>query len=191
MKTTTLKLATRTTASLLIASAFCASTALAKPPIEELSDTWLEAKLDTTITLNRHLDTSGIDTDVEGQVAHLTGTVESDIERELAEEIALSIEGMKDVKNEIRVEKRKPGMVERNVNAFSNSVRELTTTASIKAAFLANEHLDGLDIDIDTSGETVTLKGNVASDKAKELAGKIAQNTDGVETVVNNLRVQS
>ena len=190
MKSKTITTVSRTIAALLASSALCVSMALARTPVEEMSDTWLEAKLDTTITLNRHLDTSNIDTDVEGQVARLSGSVDSDIERELAEELALSIEGMKDVKNEIRVEKQKPGVIERNVNAFSNSVRELTTTASIKTAFLANDHLNGLDINVETEGETVILNGTVENDKAKELANTIVENTDGVKTVVNNLNVQ-
>jgi osmotically-inducible protein OsmY len=45
-------------------------------------------------------------------------------------------------------------------------------------------------IDIDVENNTVTLRGEVESNAAREEAGRIAKTTDGVKTVRNQLKVQ-
>ncbi|MCB0309612.1 MAG: BON domain-containing protein [Bdellovibrionales bacterium] len=159
---------------------------------EEQSDTWLEAKLVTTITLNRNLSIFDIDTDVRNQVAYLSGVVATDVEKNLAEEVARSIDGIKDVNNKIAVDKSKAPRQEdmaNNERSFGQKIEDLTTTASIKSSFLTNSNVDGLDINVDTMNGKVTLKGTVASDQEKALAVQIAKNTDGVSSVNDELKV--
>ena len=67
-------------------------------------DAWLDGKLESAILFNEHLNSFAIDTRVEHATAYLTGTVESDIDRELAGEVARSVEGISEVKNELNVD---------------------------------------------------------------------------------------
>jgi len=73
----------------------------------ELRNAWLEGKLETALLVNRHLNNFTINNEVREGKATLTGSVESDIDRELAEQVALSIKGIKDVDNKLKVDQTK------------------------------------------------------------------------------------
>ena len=61
----------------------------------------------------------------------------------------------------------------------------------MKAKLIGNSNTRGLQIDVDTRGDVVTLSGRVASAEEKQLAGEIARNTGDVKTVRNELVVDS
>ncbi|MCB0345953.1 MAG: BON domain-containing protein [Bdellovibrionales bacterium] len=162
---------------------------------ERQSDTWLEAKLVTTIALNRHLSIFDISTDVKNQTAYLSGVVESDIEKDLAGEVAKSIDGIKSVKNNILVDKTKArAEVEKLKSSeeysFVQKIDDLTTTAAIKSKLIADSNVSGFAVDIDTMHGNVTLKGKVQTSEQKALIEQIAKNTAGVKDVDNKLNVQ-
>jgi len=56
---------------------------------------------------------------------------------------------------------------------------------------LLNDNTSGLKINVDSNNGDVTLSGKVASEAEKELAGAIADNTDGTATVHNRLIVSA
>ncbi len=175
--------------TVLMLAAYLPQTAAAEE--ERTSDTWLQAQLVTLYTVNRHLSVFDIDTTVKDGVAYLQGVVDSDVERSLAVEIARSVEGVKEVKNNLEVaskekDKRLKGM-ETAANSFAQKVEDMTTTAAVKSNLLMNSSVNGMDIDVTTSQGTVTLSGSVASDEARSLVEKIADNTSGVEKVNNDL----
>lgn len=155
---------------------------------EMQSDLWLKAKLVTAYTLNRHLNPFKLDVEVENGVAHLSGTVDSDVERDLAVEIAKGVEGIRDVKEDIRIE---PGAMatERRESGFFRTVEDATITARVKSKLLWNRNTNGLDINVTTEKGVVTLKGKAASDAQKDLAVQLAKNTPGVKRVNGELKV--
>ena len=168
----------------------------AKSMQSALSDAWLAGKLETTLLFNEHVNSFDIDTDVKNGVAYLNGTVDSDIERDLANEIAKSLDGISEVENHLVVddssaeEKPKSDAYQAR-QKFKSAVENATQTAQIKSKLMLNENIDGLGINVDSNGAEVTLKGVVGSAEEKELAVKIAQNTDGVERVNDELKVES
>jgi osmotically-inducible protein OsmY len=68
-------------------------------------------------------------------------------------------------------------------------VGDAAITSAVKAKFLADTAVQGLNIDVDTKDGIVTLNGNVASRAEADRAGNLARNTEGVKSVVNNTRV--
>jgi len=154
---------------------------------EELKEAWMEGKLETALMLNRHLNNFTIDSEFDRGSVLLTGTVRSDVDRDLAEQIALDVDGVKEVDNQLRVVNDEPDRD--NTDTFSSRVEDSTLTAEVKIKLLANGNTEGLDINVDTSQRVVTLKGNVASAEKKQLAEKIAANVDGVREVNNELSV--
>ena len=64
------------------------------------------------------------------------------------------------------------------------------TTAKIKAKMALDDVVKALDIDVDTTGTTVTLSGVVSSEAQKTRALQLARETDGVKQVVDNIRVR-
>lgn len=157
-------------------------------------DGWIESKLETALILNKHLNSFDIDIRVDGDRATLEGEVHSNIHRELAENIALGVEGIDSVTNKINVIEKPAEMTEsgrptgRN---FAQYVADVSTTAAIKTELLASKNIRGLDIDVDTLNDKVTLSGRVKSLEEKALAQAIAAKHNDVRGVVNNLQVKS
>ena len=156
----------------------------------DLTEARQEGSIWTAIALNRHLNPFSIDVDVESGVATLSGEVESDVDRDLAEQVAKSIEGVQRVDNQLTVNpdaKRKEQTA--GTPSMSQSFSNATTTASIKSKLLWNSNTEGLDINVDTRGGVVTLTGTAQSEEAKDLAGMLAKDTEGVHRVDNQIRV--
>lgn len=70
---------------------------------KESMDAWLDGKAETTLLLNSNLNSFDINTDVENQVVTLTGSVNNDLEKSLAEELVSGLDGVKKVNNELTV----------------------------------------------------------------------------------------
>lgn len=168
---------------------------------EKLKDAWLDGKVETALLVNRHLNNFTIDTDVKNKVAYLSGTVNSEVDRELAAEIAKSIEGVTSVDNDIIV-KKSPVTTEDKLHLthehqkdktrnFGTWYDDATTTASIKSELLFNSDTSGLDVNVDTAYGVVTLNGVVETAAEKELIEQIAENTPGVRDVDSEIEVDS
>jgi osmotically-inducible protein OsmY len=161
-----------------------------------IKDAWLDGKLESALLFNEHLNSFDIDTDVQNGVAYLRGAVESDIDRDLAGEIAESIKGVTDVENELEVDESKAAMASTNEesierDSFRQSVVNATLTARVKTELLLNSNTSGLAINVDSKDGVVTLSGEVESEQERELAERIAGNADGALAVLNRLTVAS
>ncbi len=75
--------------------------------------------------------------------------------------------------------------------SFAQYVADVSTTAAIKTELLASKNIQGLNIDVDTLNDKVTLSGKVKSLEEKALVQAIAAKHDDVKGVVNNLQVKS
>jgi hyperosmotically inducible protein len=64
-------------------------------------------------------------------------------------------------------------------------------TAKVKTALAADVGLRTLKIDVDSMGNTVTLRGAVDSADTRRRAEEVARKVDGVATVRNELTVRS
>jgi osmotically-inducible protein OsmY len=159
-------------------------------------DAWLTGRIETMYLLNEHLNPFSIDTDVNDGVAHLTGTVERDIDRDLAGELARGISGVVEVRNELVVDMaaadKEVSQDEPNQSRnFGSWVDDATTTAAVKSRLIGSSNTKGLKIDVDTNEDVVTLSGRVETEEAKALAEQIARNSSDVADVRNNLVVDS
>jgi osmotically-inducible protein OsmY len=68
-------------------------------------------------------------------------------------------------------------------------ITDAAITSAVKAKFLADTSVKGLQIDVDTQNGMVTLNGNVASRAEADRAMALARNTDGVKGVHDNLKI--
>ena len=157
---------------------------------QQLSEARQEGSIWTAFALNRHLNPFTIDVDVENGTARISGSVESEVERDLAEQIALGIEGVNEVDNQLQVDPKivpergnKPGLAQRFDDA--------TLAATVKSKLLWNSNTEGLDIQVRAENGVVSLRGQARTPAAKELAERLAANTDGVREVHNHLSVSS
>lgn len=155
----------------------------------QLTEARQEGSVWTAFALNRHLSPFAIDVDIEHGVATLTGEVESDVERDLAEQVALGVEGVTEVDNRLQVSGEEVQRQADSERSFSARINDATTTATVKSKLLWNRNTEGLDIKVSTRNGVVTLEGQAQSDAASELAERLARNTEGVRQVDNQLKV--
>ena len=159
-------------------------------------DAWIDGTIEAVYALNRHLSAFAINTQVVGGIVYLTGNVSYDIDRDLAGELAKNIEGVVEVDNDLVVtpdaqralEDVPPQGVDRS---FGTWIDDATTTASVKSRLLANTNTEGLQSDVDTRGDQVTLTGEVTTAEERALAEDLALSTGDVKSVRNQLIVRS
>jgi len=159
-------------------------------------DAWLTGKIETAFVLNAHLNPFAINTDVDNGIVHLTGTVRDDIDRDLAGEVVKGLDGVVEVKNDIKLDRAsaEKTMAERQsaeTRDFGSWVDDATTTAMVKSKLIGNPNVAAAKINVDTRDDIVTLSGRVGSGKEKELAEQLAANVSDVEDVKNNLVVDA
>jgi len=154
---------------------------------EQTSDIWLKAKIVTTYALSEHLNPFTIDVDVTSGVVTLTGTVESDIESDLAGEIAKGVKGVKEVNNKLNISPEAQRNTEQST--FLHYVEDANITAKVKSRLLLNPNTHGLKIHITTKNGVVFLEGELNSDIEADLVRQIARNTKGVIDVEDKLTI--
>jgi len=185
-----MKPTTKVFSAVSLIGAFALSPAFGAEPKGTAKDAWIQGKIETVYTLNRHLNAFAIDTDVTQGAVHLTGKVESDIDSDLAEELAKGVEGVVSVDNDLVIEaKARKASTDANTRPFDVWVDDATTTAMVKSKLLANPNTKGLQVDVDTRGDIVTLSGSVATNEEKQLAEQLARNSGDVKDVRNQLTV--
>ncbi len=72
-------------------------------------------------------------------------------------------------------------------NKASNAMDDAAITTKVKSALLADDQVKGTQINVDTSGGSVTLTGTVDSQAQVQRAVEIAKGVSGVQSVKNNL----
>jgi osmotically-inducible protein OsmY len=170
-------------ASLIMMSSAC----FAATPSQEVINARQETQIWTTYALSPYLRANDIKVSVDAGKATLTGTVEEDVNKDLATAIAKGVSGINDVENKIEV------LADYKPNAtnagYGNRIDDLTITSTVKSKLLWSKFTDSQTIDVETDGGKVTLAGTADTEEAKALAGRLAMGTHGVKSVSNKLVV--
>jgi len=152
-------------------------------------DASITAQIETTFLFNRHLNPFNINTSTENGVVTLTGAVADEVQRELAENIAGSVEAVKSVVNNITV--MGTVLTERPQRSWRQRIDDMTVAASVRSRLLYNKEFKGAKIGVASELGVVSLYGLVATEDQKERIGKIADETHGVIEVKNELTVRA
>lgn len=156
---------------------------------QTVADARQEGQIWTTYALSPYLRANNIGVAVLKGKATLSGTVEEAVNKELATEIALGVQGITDVDNRIVVQADYVPTRSTTDRSYAEMIDDSAITAAIKSKLVWSKNTDGLETRISTKGGKVTLTGNAESGAAKDLAGRLAQNTRGVSSVDNQLVV--
>lgn len=108
----------------------------------------------------------------------LSGSVADESHKSLAEQTVAALPGVKGVDNRLQVRGTAPA--ERS---------DAWITAKVKGALLFHRSVHALGVDVDTKDGFVTLTGKADSQSQQELAGRYAQDVEGVRSVNNQLTV--
>lgn len=157
---------------------------------QDVVDARHETQIWTTYTLNPYLRADDLKVSVQSGRATLTGNVGEEVSKELAKEIALGVEGVKDVDNQILVRADHVSPKPTADRGYAEVIDDATINATVKSKLMWSKHTDGMSTNVDTKSGRVMLQGTADSAAAKDLAGRLAMNTHGVVAVDNQLRVQ-
>jgi len=176
--------------AITLALASISGAAVAGAMSQDLTSARQESQIWTTYSLSPYLRANDLQVSVNEGTATLTGTVEEDVDKQLAKQIALGVGGIEKVDNQIKVDADyvSPSRLS-DERSFGEVVDDATITATVKSKLLWSKNTDGLDMDVDTRMGTVTLSGSADNGASKELAGRMAENTRGVVAVDNQLVV--
>lgn len=157
---------------------------------DAIRDASITMRIKTTYLFSRHLNPFRINADTRDGVVTLQGTVPSDIHRDLAVEIARNVEGVTEVENGLRLGPDGGDAPDDAEKSFSDAVHDAGLTASIKLSLAFGRGVKASHITVDTDRGTVTLGGEVDSEAERQLAARIARDTEGVKHVVNRIQVR-
>ena len=110
-----------------------------------------ESKAESILVFNKHLNGYDIDVSIQDSTATLTGTVSQSIERDLAEQLTLSVTGIHKVINRIRIlPNTQKNTLVGTTQQLTSTLKDASITTSIKAQLLANSNVRGMDIHVKT-----------------------------------------
>lgn len=159
---------------------------------DRVKDSWLRGKIEGSYLFHRSLNPLDIDVTVENGKATLSGEVESDVQRDLAKEIALSIDGIETVDNQLETNPNVESEVREDGSSdLLERLSDSAVSAKVKTRLLANINIPGSDIQVETNEGVVTLSGNVTALEERELAYYTTLNTEGVLAVQNDIAVRT
>lgn len=161
-----------------------------RKPSNDVTEARQSSQIWTTYALNRHLKAHDLKVSVKDGVATLTGKVDEDVSKELAEQIALNVDGIKKVDNQIEIDSEYKPAKASGERSYGEVIEDASITTIVKSKMLWSKHAQGLAANVDTKSGNVTLNGTADNSEAKEMAGLLASNTHGVNAVQNNLKVE-
>ncbi len=154
-----------------------------------VSDARLESRITTTYALSPYLRAHDLKVSVVDGEVTLTGTVEEDVNKDLAEQIAHGVAGVTDVDNQINVKADYRPMARTGERPYGATVDDASTSAAVRSKMSWSERSGKHAAKVSTVDGIVTLQGNAGSEEDKAYLTRLAQNTPGVRGVSNKMLV--
>ena len=182
--------------SLLLSSAIALSLVAGSGAVlagnsSEVANARQEARISTTYALSPYLRSNDIQVTVNGDTATLTGSVPEDVNRDLAEQIAMRADGVTKVDNQIIVQADYVAPERGSERSYAELIEDAGITTAVKSKLLWSRTADGIAASVETENGRVALTGTAPSSEAKTEAGSLALHTRGVLAVDNQLRVEA
>lgn len=152
-----------------------------------VSDTAITGQVKAAFALSKRISAYEIAVDTKDGVVTLSGQVPSEIDRELAGNVAKDTTGVERVDNQLRAE---PGLKPSEASLRESSrVADLEIHADLRERLAASEYLSGNDIQASVKDRVVTLTGRVQTLQQKTGAEQLARSLPNVANVVNQLTI--
>ena len=174
-----------------VTSAQTASAQMKQKPTDEQIDDRVSFKLDTSDITRKYT----IHSKVSNGVVTLTGDVATAAQKAEAEKLARGVDGVVKVENDITVnpdaDKSVTDRIKTGMNKTGDAITDAWITTKVKWFLAKDEGLGSTtNINVDTKDHVVTLKGTVKNSADKSRAVELANKTDGVKRVVDELTIK-
>jgi hyperosmotically inducible periplasmic protein len=152
----------------------------------EHSDGWLSWKVETALLFHRNVSATGTKVTVVDGIVSLNGEASSMAQKELTEEYAKDVEGVKEVKNEMTIAatSAKPS------ETMGEKIDDASITAQVKSSLMSHHSTSVIKTTVHTKEGVVTVTGIAKNAAEKSLVTKLATDIYGVNNVVNNMTVE-
>ena len=157
---------------------------LVAKPVNEHSDGWVEVKVKSALLYRRSVSGSKTTVSVKDGIVTLTGEASSLAQKELTEEYAKDIEGVKAVKNELTVSAEPPARTAAEV------IDDASITAQVKSALLTHRSTSAIKTKVKTREGVVTVGGEAKNQAEKDLVSKLVNDVKGVKSVTNDMKLE-
>lgn len=150
-------------------------------------DKALSDQVKAAFALSRRLSAYPIEVAARDGIVTLTGQVPTEIDKELAGNVARDVPDVQNVDNQLQVQ---PGLKPSEASVREGMrVSDLEIRANLNEKLLSSEILKGQSIQVAVEDRIVTLNGQVDNPIQKAGADQLAQSIPNVVKVVNNLEV--
>ncbi len=156
-----------------------------KSDVPEHSDAWIALKIRSELLVKANVSATATKVDVKDGVVTLTGTAINGAQKELTGIYAKEIDNVKSVKNEMVVESTPS-----TASTIGETIDDASITSQVKFALLSHSSTSALSTKVITENAVVSITGVANSDAEKALVTKIAQDTRGVKSVVNDMTIK-
>ena len=150
----------------------------------ERSDAWLMTKVKTTLLFHRSVS-AVTEVDVQDSIVTLSGVADNQAQKELTTEYANDIERVKEVKNEMLVAKSAE-----EKETIGDKIDDASITTMVKMTLITHRSTSAFKTSVTTKDAVVTLTGKTDNQAEIDLAGKLASDVNGVQSVQNNMTVK-
>ncbi len=174
-----------------IAAALSGTSFASVQPSQEVIEARQESQIWTTYALSPYLRANDLKVTVHEGKATLTGNVPESVDKDLAKQIALGVDGIKSVDNDIKVNPNYTAPVKSADRSYGEVVDDASISSAVKSKLLWSRYSDGLTANVDTTRGAVKLTGTADTAEARDAAGKLAMNTHGVRSVNNQLTIEA
>ena len=150
----------------------------------EKSDAWLSAKVKTTLLFHQNVSAM-TEVSTKDGIVTLKGDATSLAQKDLTTEYARDIEGVKDVRNEMRV----VNTSDKAERTLVDKIDDASITAQVKLVLLFHRSTSVLNTKVNTKYGVVTLSGEARNAAEKDLVSKLVKDIKGVNTVENEMTI--
>ncbi len=168
------------------------------------SDEWIALKARSRLLVKANVSLTHTKVDVRDGVVYLTGTADSQAQKELTEEYIKDLDGVRSVRNDIQVVDRKDDHADRDRDHVDHDkdrddrpgyttgekIDDSSITAQVKYELLSHRSTSALKTHVNTVEGRVTITGDASTDAEKDLVTKLAKSVRGVQSVDNNMTVR-
>lgn len=173
----------------------------------DAGDAWITTQIQARYYADEDVSGRHIDAATRDGVVTLTGEVDSPLEHQRAVQLARDVDGVHDVVDRLRIRTDMAGDVRledrgRDVVGTTGAAQQADDdrrplerlddawiTTKVQSQYYLDTDVSGRRIDVTTAEGVVTLTGEVRTDAERNLALRIARDTEGVRSVNDQLRV--
>jgi hyperosmotically inducible protein len=159
--------------------AACSATRTQRAPGEQVDDAALLTSVKSALASDPITEEGEINVDVNRGIVKLSGFVDSSKEQAQAVQLARSVEGVKEVQNDIAVQKAD--------ESTGEAIDDSTLTAKVKTALITSPDTKAHQINVETRHGVVQASGFVDNATPRRLRDEI-QSVTGVKDVRTNER---